>query len=63
VLDEKDRSTQPKGLFMAKRLAVKHAKRRRDQATAYKADGRPTPHKIGEARSKKAKAKNANRAH
>ncbi len=48
---------------MAKRLAVKHAKRRRDQATAYKADGRPTPHKIGEARSKKAKAKNANRAH
>ena len=44
---------------MAKRLSVKHRKRRRDQATAYKNGQAPKAHKVAVERSRKAKLKNA----
>lgn len=46
---------------MAKRLSVKHRKRRHDQATAYKNGTSPAAHKVAVARSRKAKLKNAHR--
>lgn len=45
---------------MAKRWSIKNRKRRRDQATSYKADPSPQKHKIGRARSVRAKLKKAN---
>ena len=45
---------------MAKRLSVKHSKRRTDQFTAYHAGTAPAPHKVAIERSKKAKKKKAN---
>lgn len=44
---------------MAKRLATKHKKRRKDQATAYAKGEMPARHKVAVLRSKKAKKKNA----
>lgn len=46
---------------MAKRLATKHKKMKRDKATAYKNGTAPQAHKIAVERSKKAKTKNAYR--
>ena len=47
---------------MAKRLATKHKKRRKDKATAYAKGEAPKAHKVAVERSKKAKLKNAHRA-
>lgn len=47
---------------MPKRLATKHKKRRKDQATAYTKGVAPAAHKVAVERSKKAKKKNANHA-
>jgi hypothetical protein len=47
---------------MGKRLATKQRKRRRDQATAYKAGTAPKAHKVAVERSEKAKFKMTNRA-
>jgi hypothetical protein len=44
---------------MPKRLSVKHRKRRRDKATAYKAGAAPAKHKVAVERSRKAKLKKA----
>jgi hypothetical protein len=44
---------------MAKRLSVKHKKRRQDQFTAYHAGTAPAAHKVAVERSKKAKKKKA----
>lgn len=48
---------------MGKKVSVKHRKRRHDQATAYAKDEHPARHKVADSRSRKALAKNANRAH
>ena len=48
---------------MAKRLATKLKKRRKDQATAYAKGAGPTAHKVAVERSKKAKKKNSNHAY
>jgi hypothetical protein len=47
---------------MARRLSVKHRKRRADQATAYRTGNAPAKHKVAVERSRKAKLKNAYRA-
>jgi hypothetical protein len=44
---------------MAKRLGVKHTKRRHDKLTAYLAGTAPAGHKVAVERSKKAKKKKA----
>jgi hypothetical protein len=44
---------------MAKRLSVKHRKRRHDQLTAYLQGKAPAKHKVALERSKKAKKKKA----
>jgi len=44
---------------MAKRLSVKHRKRRHDQLTAYLKGEEPAAHKVAVARSRKAKLKKA----
>ncbi len=44
---------------MAKRLSVRHRKRRKDQLTAYEAGQAPAPHKVAYERSKRAKKKKA----
>jgi hypothetical protein len=44
---------------MAKKLSVKHRKRRKDKATAYAAGKAPKRHKVAETRSQKAKQKKA----
>jgi len=44
---------------MAKRLSVKHRKRRHDKLTAYLAGTAPAPHKVAVERSKRAKKKKA----
>lgn len=46
---------------MAKRLSVKHSKRRHDKATAYAKGLAPRDHKVAVERSEKAKKKNAYR--
>lgn len=46
---------------MAKRLSVKHRKRRLDQATAYLSGNAPARHKVAIERSKKALKKKAYR--
>lgn len=46
---------------MATRLRVKYKKKRKDTATAYKAEPGRWGHKIATERSVKAKKKNANR--
>jgi hypothetical protein len=48
---------------MAKRLATKNKKRRKDQATAYAKGLAPATHKVAVERSEKAKKKNMNRAY
>lgn len=48
---------------MGRRLSTKHRKRRRDQATAYRAGKAPKRHKIAKARSRKARKKNAHHAY
>ena len=45
--------------IMAKRLSVKHKKRRLDQRRAYQAGEAPALHKVGEGRSRKALLKKA----
>ena len=47
---------------MARRLGIKHRKRTRDQAAAYKNGTAPAKHKVAVERSRKAKLKNAYRA-
>ncbi len=47
--------------FMAKRLSVKHRKRRHDKLTTFLAGNAPAPHKVAIERSKKAKKKNSYR--
>ncbi len=44
---------------MAKRLSVKHRKRRQDQSTAYENGTAPAAHKVAVERSQKAKKKKA----
>ncbi len=44
---------------MAKRLGLKHKKRRHDQLTAFLAGNIPAPHKVAVERSKRAKKKKA----
>lgn len=46
---------------MAKRLSVKHRKRRHDQLTAFLKGEAPAAHKVAVERSKKARKKNAYR--
>jgi len=46
---------------MAKRLSVKHRKRRHDQLTAYQKGEAPAAHKVAVSRSRKARRKNAYR--
>jgi hypothetical protein len=48
---------------MAKRLATKHKKRRKDQAVAYAKGEAPKRHKVAAERAKKALKKNLNHAY